>query len=131
MKKLLAVVTALVLVAAPATAQTTREVRPFIEYATEVMPRLTEVETYIGLEDYESAMVGLQDLTIWMLEKDPEPCYVGLWGVVIGFAAASAQGTAILLHAPGNLDLLIENNDFLARVKAVQDVIVSGPTLDC
>ena len=129
MKKIIALAIGAVLIAAPVSAQT-RYVRPFADFALGFAEKYAPVQVSIDSNDWDSAADHLSDMTIWLLEADPEPCYAGLWGIASAFSAASTQ-VAIANAYGTDAFMILEMGSFLEELSALQEQITSGPTLDC
>lgn len=130
MKKILALTVAALLCAAPVFAQTRTE-RNFIDFAYGFTERYEPIQASLDNNDWEEAATHLEEMTLWLIAEDPHPCYAGLWGIAIAFTAASTQLAIAQSYSSADVLLVLEMNDFLTEIKAVQDVVTSGPPLPC
>ena len=130
MKKILALAIAALLVAAPVAAQT-RSVRSFADFAIGFNDRYQPIQLALDTEDWDMAATNLEELTLWLIAEDPEPCYAGLWGVAIAFSAASTQAIIAQSYSTSDVLLVMAMNDFLVDIRTVQDSITNGPSLNC
>lgn len=129
MKKIIALAVAAMLIAAPVAAQT-RAVRSFEDWALGFAEKYAPVEVALDEPDWSAAADHLEEMTIWLLEEDPMPCYAGLWGIAAAFSAASTQ-VAIANAYGTDAFMVLEMNAFLEELNALQEQITSGPPLNC
>jgi hypothetical protein len=122
--KALAIVLAGLLLVTPVSAQE-RYVRSFEDFGNGFIEKAGPISTALGLDDWDTAAPLLEDLTIWIIESDPEPCYASLWGIAAAWSASSAQLANVM--SAGNADpyAIAAVGDFQSRLNIIQQAAIS------